>query len=103
MGAYQTFRRFSMIRKFVALSILLGIAGSAFADSKGAKSKSFANERKAQFEARTRWWRDAKFGMFIHWGVYAVPADATLKNSVQTGISEWYLSNHHMHTADDQP
>ena len=20
------------------------------------------------------WWRDARFGMFIHWGLYAVPA-----------------------------
>jgi len=20
------------------------------------------------------WWREAKFGMFIHWGLYAVPA-----------------------------
>ena len=25
-------------------------------------------------KARMAWWRDAKFGMFIHWGVYAVPA-----------------------------
>ncbi len=24
--------------------------------------------------ARLRWWREAKFGLFIHWGVYAVPA-----------------------------
>lgn len=23
---------------------------------------------------RVQWWRDAKFGMFIHWGVYSVPA-----------------------------
>ena len=21
-----------------------------------------------------QWWRDARFGMFIHWGIYAVPA-----------------------------
>lgn len=20
------------------------------------------------------WWQDAKFGMFIHWGLYAIPA-----------------------------
>lgn len=25
-------------------------------------------------EPRTQWWTDAKYGMFIHWGVYAVPA-----------------------------
>jgi alpha-L-fucosidase len=31
-------------------------------------------ETKAQRNARMQWWRDAKFGMFIHWGIYAVPA-----------------------------
>ena len=25
-------------------------------------------------EKRIQWWRDAKFGMFIHWGVYSLPA-----------------------------
>ena len=28
----------------------------------------------ADKDARMRWWRDARFGMFIHWGLYAVPA-----------------------------
>jgi alpha-L-fucosidase len=23
---------------------------------------------------RLAWWREAKFGMFIHWGLYAIPA-----------------------------
>jgi len=31
------------------------------------------------------WWIDAKFGIFIHWGVYAVPAW-----SVRGEYSEWY-------------
>src|SRR4051812_22701064 len=25
-------------------------------------------------DARMKWWREARFGMFIHWGVYSVPA-----------------------------
>src|SRR2546421_8819652 len=25
-------------------------------------------------EKRIAWWREARFGMFIHWGLYAVPA-----------------------------
>ena len=25
-------------------------------------------------EDRMEWWRDARFGMFIHWGLYAIPA-----------------------------
>jgi alpha-L-fucosidase len=36
--------------------------------------KDFMNETKAEKDARMGWWRDAKFGMFIHWGLYAVPA-----------------------------
>jgi alpha-L-fucosidase len=33
-----------------------------------------APEAKEQHDRRMQWWRDARFGMFIHWGVYAVPA-----------------------------
>jgi len=33
-----------------------------------------AAETKEQHDARMAWWRDAKFGLFIHWGVYSVPA-----------------------------
>ena len=28
-------------------------------------------ETEEQRDARMAWWRDARFGMFIHWGVYA--------------------------------
>jgi alpha-L-fucosidase len=34
----------------------------------------YANETKEERDARMQWWRDARFGLFIHWGVYAVPA-----------------------------
>jgi len=27
-----------------------------------------------QGDAHMQWWRDAKFGMFIHWGIYSIPA-----------------------------
>jgi len=29
------------------------------------------NETAAQRDARMAWWRDARFGMFVHWGVYS--------------------------------
>ena len=35
---------------------------------------SYAGETKAQRDARMHWWRQARFGMFIHWGLYSVPA-----------------------------
>lgn len=32
------------------------------------------NETPQQHDARMAWWREAKFGMFIHWGIYSVAA-----------------------------
>ncbi|MBW3623341.1 MAG: alpha-L-fucosidase [Armatimonadetes bacterium] len=40
--------------------------------------------------ARTEWWRDARFGMFIHWGLYAVPAGYYQGKPVG-GIGEWIM------------
>ncbi|MFY9234142.1 MAG: alpha-L-fucosidase [Fimbriimonadaceae bacterium] len=31
-------------------------------------------ETQAQKDARMKWWREARFGMFIHWGLYSIPA-----------------------------
>jgi len=33
-----------------------------------------AQETEAQREARMKWWTEARFGMFIHWGLYALAA-----------------------------
>jgi len=38
------------------------------------------------------WWRDARFGMFIHWGVYAVPA-GTHNGKITGGPSEWLMQS----------
>jgi len=35
---------------------------------------SWARETKEQKEKRMAWWTNDRFGMFIHWGIYAVPA-----------------------------
>ena len=37
---------------------------------------------------RMAWWREAKFGLFIHWGVYAVPAG---KYGDNTNHGEWIM------------
>lgn len=43
-------------------------------------------------DARMAWWRDATFGMFIHWGAYAVPAGIHNGKEVK-GIGEWIMHN----------
>jgi alpha-L-fucosidase len=50
-----------------------------------------AGETKAQHDARMAWWREAKFGMFIHWGVYSVPAGFYDGKPVP-GIGEWIMN-----------
>jgi alpha-L-fucosidase len=32
-----------------------------------------AFETPSQREARLTWWREARFGLFIHWGIYSIP------------------------------
>ena len=36
------------------------------------------------------WWRDARFGMFIHWGLYAIPAGEWKGERIK-GIGEWIM------------
>ena len=37
-----------------------------------------------------QWYTDAKFGIFIHWGVYSVPAYAPVNIPHETPYAEWY-------------
>ncbi|MGA3171556.1 MAG: alpha-L-fucosidase [Chthoniobacteraceae bacterium] len=49
-------------------------------------------ETKAEHDVRMAWWREAKFGMFIHWGVYSVPA-GYYKGKPVPGIGEWIMNS----------
>ncbi|HEX5167759.1 MAG TPA: alpha-L-fucosidase [Cyclobacteriaceae bacterium] len=42
-------------------------------------------------DERMQWWREARFGMFIHWGVYAVPA-GTYNGQRINRIGEWIMN-----------
>ena len=35
------------------------------------------------------WWRDARFGMFVHWGLYAIPAGEWDGKKWERGGMEW--------------
>jgi alpha-L-fucosidase len=41
---------------------------------------------------KMEWWRDARFGMFIHWGIYSVPAGLYQGREI-SGIGEWIMNN----------
>lgn len=58
-----------MLKKLQLLSMfVLLMAPSAFAQ------KMIGTETDAQKEKRMEWWKDDRFGMFIHWGLYSQAA-----------------------------
>ncbi|GAA4730453.1 alpha-L-fucosidase [Flavisolibacter ginsenosidimutans] len=52
-------------------------------------------------DARMEWWRDARFGMFIHWGVYSVPA-GTYNGHQVNRIGEWIMNRGKIPVAEYQ-
>jgi len=47
-----------------------------------------AGETTAERDARMKWWREARFGLFIHWGVYSVLAG---QYGPRTDLGEWIM------------
>jgi len=41
-------------------------------------------------DERMQWWREARFGMFIHWGLYCIPAGEWNGKPIE-GIGEWIM------------
>src|SRR3984885_7721904 len=62
---------------FVAAGFLTGVANRPLGAQTYQPSESNLKARE--------WFQNARFGMFIHWGVYSVPADG-----------EWYMEQHHV-------
>src|SRR6195952_2670697 len=75
-----------MKKSIVIICMGLLVAGNVFAQEK----KLFA-ETTAQKEQRMAWWTHDRFGMFIHWGLYALPAR-----------HEWVKNHEHLTNAEYQ-
>jgi alpha-L-fucosidase len=43
-----------------------------------------------------KWWREARFGMFIHWGLYATPAGKWNGKFIDPGGAEWIMEAAHI-------
>jgi alpha-L-fucosidase len=42
-------------------------------------------------EERIKWWREARFGMLVCWGLYSIPAGVWKDKSHPTGYAEWIM------------
>jgi alpha-L-fucosidase len=74
-------------RLYIRIIALLLLATIAFQSTKSAQLKAETPEQKTK---RMAWWTDAHFGMFIHWGLYAVPAG---KWGESTWNDAWLMQN----------
>ena len=72
----------------LALAVLAASAAASPAQEKAAP----APDRYDDVVARNAWWREARFGMFIHFGAYAVPARG-----------EWVQSNERLSVEQYRP
>jgi hypothetical protein len=59
-------------------------------------------ESAAERDARMAWFREARFGMFIHWGVYAVPPGEWAGKKYGGGV-EWIQSQAKIPVAEYTP
>ncbi|HMQ47867.1 MAG TPA: alpha-L-fucosidase [Saprospiraceae bacterium] len=59
-------------------------------------------ESEVEFEERMAWWRDAGFGLFIHWGAYAVPGGIHQGKEV-SGAGEWIMFSGQIPVPDYEP
>jgi alpha-L-fucosidase len=53
-------------------------------------------------DERLQWWREARFGMFIHWGVYSVPGGVYNGHDQLHGGAEWIMNRSKIPVAEYQ-
>src|ERR1043166_2763402 len=77
-----------MKSKCLSLNLALLLMLSAIASAQpGAKPLPAPKSQ----DEKMQWFRQAKFGLFIHWGLYAIPA-GEWKGQPIAGIGEWIMN-----------
>ena len=63
------------MKQMVSLITAIGVlSAAAFIPSAAAQDSGKTQLAKVEDQsARIKWWREARFGMFIHWGLYSIP------------------------------
>jgi len=85
-----------MPRSLILALALIGVSSSLLWSAEPAAP---APETTSQRDARMQWWREARFGMFIHWGLYAIPA-GQWNGQPTKGIGEWIMDRANIPMAD---
>ncbi len=81
-------RRRDLLRTCAAAPLAAAFAGRAAAADRYEATWSSIDSRPTP-----GWFTDAKFGIFIHWGVYSVPAFGAVQVKGETSYAEWYWNS----------
>jgi alpha-L-fucosidase len=66
----------------------------------GLSQTQLPKETDSQKAERMKWWTDARFGMFIHWGLYALPARHEWVKNAERMTNEQYQKYFEMFNPD---
>lgn len=91
-----------MNRRMIAWCLLAAVVLGLAVVGSPAKAEDLWKETAAERDARMEWWRDARFGMFIHWGLYAIPAGEWEGKPIG-GIGEWIMDRANIPVEDYEP
>jgi len=86
----------------VAAISVLSIAGCRQEGFKTSVLNSSGGKNTLSKDERMEWWHQARFGMFIHWGLYAVPA-GEWKGEKVSGIGEWIMEKGQIPVSEYEP
>jgi alpha-L-fucosidase len=99
----------NLVHRTITTAILFAAGSLSYAQLEGSKPDTQPvkhpvpaiqdTETPTQRDARMEWWREARFGMFIHWGLYSIPA-GTWNGKQIPGIGEWIMNNASIPVAD---
>lgn len=77
-----------MKKKFYSLAVAITFSCAIVSGQTQQEIDKYTSGR----DERMKWFKEARFGMFIHWGAYAVPAGEWKKQKV-SGAGEWIMYN----------
>jgi alpha-L-fucosidase len=66
-----------LVKLILALAVIIQVAGC---------------KKEIKPVDKMEWWKEAKFGMFIHWGIFSVPAGEYNGKEID-GYAEWLMNN----------
>ena len=80
------------MKHFLCLSLIIGANLLVRAAEPERAPISQAEETQGQHDTRMGWWRQARFGMFVHWGLYSVAA-GDWEGKPSAGAGEWIMND----------